>query len=314
MYSDAELDFAYKYPFSEEAKKIIKELGLKKVESAHLLVGKSRLEEALQKEKLEYKSTSYGKADNIIAYAYARMLASAMKNKTAISRYAAAEAKRAADALRVDKSGTEITRLAKELGVNVSHADGRVVMGFASYLNNMPREESFSLTNQRLYVGNVMLDRGQAIKVIEVAIKNAIEKSLPIKQEELPKLVIENAKGIKVPAAKVEIPRAKGGSINWIDKLLATPIHDCRHRTVNIILAPYLVNVKGMTPEKAAETISHYIALCKTINPDTNITDRYIKYQCEYAKKKGLKPLSLKRAKSELGGGIDFVSLLGEEA
>lgn len=124
--------------------------------------------------------------------------------------------------------------------------------------------------------------------------------------------MLEYSKSIKIPAPKVQI-RKGAGNIMWIDRLLATPIPDARHRTVNLILAPYLVNIKGLPVEKAIETISNYIALCKTINPDTKITDRYIKYQCEYAKAHGLKPLSLARAKTELGSGIDFVMLLGEE-
>ena len=44
---------------------------------------------------------------------------------------------------------------------------------------------------------------------------------------------------------------------------------------------------------------------CKIIDPNTKITDSYIRYQCGYAKKRGLKPLSFKRAKELLGDFLE---------
>jgi hypothetical protein len=75
---------------------------------------------------------------------------------------------------------------------------------------------------------------------------------------------------------------------------------------VNLILAPYLVNSKGLEVEQASRIIVDYIERCKQIDPSTKINERYIEYQCNYAKKRGLRPLSLDRARELLGDQIDF--------
>ncbi len=311
MYTREELNFAYRYPFSNEARELIKGLGLREIDHKYMVIGKARVEEALLNDRIEYRESDYGKLDFVVAYVYARMLVSALKNIGTISRYANAEARRAMEAL-ARGSDSDIMTIATELGLALKQGDGGFTLRFAQFLDNSPNEDGFGLANQRLSNGVVALDRFQAIKVTGVAIARSIAKGLPIKSSEIPKTVIEYSKGISVPIPKTHAT-ASGGKINWIDRLLQTPIPDCRHRTVNLILAPYLVNTKGIPVEKALEVISGYIALCKTINPDTKITDRYIKYQCEYAKSHGLRPLSLARAKTELGSGIDFNILLGEE-
>ncbi len=305
-----ELDIAYKYPFSDEAKKLIKELDLRSIEQGQIAMGKSRLEEALKNDRLEYKDTNYGKSEFVVSYVYARMLISALKNGYLIKKYADAEAKRSMEAMEKD-SEKNIMKIVKELGLEMEVRSGTFVMGFAQFLNNMPTDADFGLSNQRLRNGMIEFDKNQAIRVIGVAMSRAIAAGLPIKHENLPKSVIEHSKSVKLPMQKIEY-RARGGSVGWIDRLLETPIPDCRHRTVNLILAPYLMNIKGMPVDAATAVISNYIGLCKTVNPDTKITDRYIRYQCEYAKSHGFKPLSLRRARTELGA-IDFNLIAGEE-
>ncbi len=311
MYSKEELDFAYKYPFSDEAREVIKEINLREIEQRHLIIGKARIDEALQNDKIEYRESDYGKLDFVVGYVYARMLISSLKSPVLVIKYANAEAKRASDALARD-SDSNLIKLSRELGLEIREEGEKFAINFAQFLANAQNIEGFSLSNHKLSRGVVVLDRYQTIKVMGSAVVKAVAKGLPIKSSDIPRVVLEYAKGIKVPVPKMQI-RKGAGNIGWIDRLLQTPIPDARHRTVNLILAPYLVNIKGLPVEKAIETISNYIALCKSVNPDTKITDRYIKYQCEYAKSHGMRPLSLARARVELGGGIDFVAVLGEE-
>jgi len=312
MYTKEQLDFAYKYPFSDEGKTVIKELDPKSIDQKYLIIGKARVEEALEKGKIDYIAMDYGKADFVIGYVYARMLVSALKSAGGVTRYASAEAARTIEALLKD-SDENLVRLAGELGVKIKKEETDTFsMNFAQFLINMPGEQDYSLANHKLSRGVVTLDKYQMIKTVGVAVAKSVMKGLPINTSDMPKIVVEYAKEVKVPVPKVEFRRGPG-NIYWIDKLLATPIFDARHRTVNLILAPYLVNIKGYTVEKAAETISNYIALCRVVNPDTRITDRYIKYQCEYAKAHGMKPMSLARARTELGGSIDFDAVFGEE-
>jgi len=58
--------------------------------------------------------------------------------------------------------------------------------------------------------------------------------------------------------------------------------------------------------EQATKIINDYIEKCKELDPNTKITERYIEYQCNYAKKRGLKPLSIERAKELLGSAIEI--------
>ena len=67
------------------------------------------------------------------------------------------------------------------------------------------------------------------------------------------------------------------------------------------MLAPYLVNVKKLEVEKAVEVIHAYIEKCKAMNAATDINDSYIRYQCNYAKNKGLKVMALRRAREIFG-------------
>lgn len=310
MFSKEELDFAYKYPFSDEARRVIADLELKKVDQNHIIIGKARVEEAFQNNRIEYKETGYGKIDFVIAYVYARMLVSTFRNLAFNVKYAEAEANRAAQAMEKD-SERNLTRLAEEMGITVRKSGEGFSVGFAQFLGNAPRGEDFSLANEKLSAGNIFLDKHQLVKLLESAARKRIEGGLPIKSGEIPKLVADYARTIKLPIAKLEY-KPKVGKITWVDRLLETPIPDCRHRTVNLILAPYLTNVRGYSVEEATRLILNYITLCKTVNPDTNITERYIRYQCEYAKGKGMRTLSLKRARTELSA-IDFNLLLGED-
>ena len=59
-----------------------------------------------------------------------------------------------------------------------------------------------------------------------------------------------------------------------------------------------------MEVEQAVKIINEYIEKCKEIDPSTKINESYIRYQCSYAKRRGLKPLSLDRAKELLGNTI----------
>ncbi|HUC38799.1 MAG TPA: DNA primase noncatalytic subunit PriX, partial [Candidatus Acidoferrum sp.] len=301
------LSFAYKYPFSKEAKEIVgsANVQLEAVKDPHLEAAKARLEESFVKGRLEYKNIRYGQLDYVIGYAYARMLVSALGSRLGVVKYAAAEAARSRDALE-SGDDVEILKLAGELGITAARSGGNFSVGFPLFLEKMGRVRDFSLSNFRLSKGSVILDRHEMANLLKESIISEILKGLPIKQSSLPAKVVAVAKTIKPPVVSVKPGIGKGGSLAWIDKLLETPIPDVRHRTVNLVLAPYLVNIKGVSEEDAAKIISGYIERCKVLDPHTNITDSYIRYQCSYAKKRGLKPLSLVRAKELLGSFVEF--------
>ncbi len=297
-----ELTFSYKYPFSATARETIQSLNIQEISQKYIEAGVIRVQEAIDKGAIEFVDTKYEELmyTYLLSYVYARMIISALNDKSLIKRYAYAEAKRAEAALMAEEPEGTI-KVAKDIAVEAGVKDDLFYVRFQTYLRYMPKEESFALVRQKLAGGLVYLQKERFIKVLSVAIAARVARGLPISIDELPKEVIEAAKKIKVPVVTI---KAKGGKGNysWVEKLLSTPITDVRHRTVNLILAPYLVNVKGLSPEDASKIIIDYIERCKELNPNTKINEAYIRYQCEYAKKKGLKPLSFKRAQEMLQG------------
>ncbi|MCL4375304.1 DNA primase noncatalytic subunit PriX [Candidatus Marsarchaeota archaeon] len=298
--SDEALDIAYKYPFSSEAKAIINSMGLR-FEERFLRYGKIRVEKDLDDSEKRFEDTSMKeiKYMHLLSYIYSRMLISATGNRSLISKYIKAEAERASAALSEDSDGA-LMKIAASLGIILLPEGKEFGISFVSFLKAAPRNAQFSLQNQELSKGVVYLTKERCARFLESAIALEVKKNLPIPAKDLPKEVFLYAKGINIPEAERKEEKKNSRTYNWIEHLMETPIDDVRHRTINLILAPYLVNVKGIGEEDASKMINEYINRCKEINPHTNVNESYIRYQCRYAKSKGLKPLSLDKAKELL--------------
>lgn len=85
--------------------------------------------------------------------------------------------------------------------------------------------------------------------------------------------------------------------IKWIEKLLKTALDDYRKTTVNLVLAPYLSNIRQLSFEQSMEIINQWLELCKTerrldFNPKHLINTALI-----VATKSGYKPMSLSTLK-----------------
>jgi hypothetical protein len=303
------LAFAYRYPFSSAAKEVIAELRLGGVDFAYLGFAKVHLEEAMKLGRVPYNRTN-GEAIMrvyLLTYLYSRMLASATGRISVIEGFARAEARRSADAIR--ENPDDLRKVAEELKLWFGGAGDEFVFSVFDFLRLVPESEEFSLANQKLHAGRIYADINLAVRIIESAIALKIKEGLPISSRELPREVVQYARSEMKQAAPRLVIKPGGGTA-WIERLLNSPIIDGRHRTVNVILAPYLVNVKGLDVDEAARIINEYIERCKQANPNTKITEKYIRYQCEYAKRKGLRPMSLKKTRELLGGFIDD-SVLG---
>ncbi|MGC8538949.1 MAG: DNA primase noncatalytic subunit PriX [Candidatus Micrarchaeia archaeon] len=306
MASDSDMDFGFRYPFSSTAGRIVSSLNITSISSQHLELAKSMVENALSTQKLGFIDVRTMALDYMVSYVYAKMLVSALNSNYFVSRFADAMAWRAKEAMGSD-SDKNIARLASEMGMNPIISGNLLALPFGEFLKATERRGVQKLVNVPLGKGMVYLDRYRAISVMEEAVASYIAHSLPIPVSDLPKEVVTYSKGIKLPQPKIAALREKGsGEFAWVEKLLTTPIPDVRHRVVNLILAPYLVNVKGLSEEQAFEIIRDYIEKCKMINPNTAITDSYIMYQCRYAKRRGLKPYTLAHAKELLGSLVEL--------
>ncbi len=306
------LDFAYKYPFSKEAKEIVGSYEAKSVDPRYLELAARQIENATTA-GIDYKEIGLKsvKVDYLMAYLYSRMLLSAIKRVDVIKEYAASEARRSGQALAV-AGIDEIIKVAGYLGIRLNRSMDRdesraMLIGFADYIAYAPRNPEFELVNQNLSGGVVLADKSRIAAVLEKAMAGQIAKGLPIKSSELPKQIIEYSRRVKLKKVEIKGIAAQGSRTEaWIEKLLSTPISDVRHRTVNLILAPYLVNTRKLDVEAAVKVIVDYIERCKLVDPDTKVNQRYIEYQCNYAKNKGMRPLSFEKAKELLGNAVEF--------
>ncbi len=297
------LDFAYKYPFSAEAKKVVEELGGSAIDNAYLKLAEVHIREAEKRGLFSYSTTRMEslKRDYVIVYLYSRLLLSALKSRALIETYALAEARRAVQVVR-EEGFADFLRLSHQLGVNlVRLGRGELFsMDVFDFLGLVGGEKGRELVNQQLRSGVVELDPERAMALMTLAVRKRVALGLPIDQKELPDGVVEYARALRFDSlVKKEGEEVRGAG--WIDGLLGRAVIDGRHRIVNLILAPYLMNVKKMEIDKAVSVINEYIERCKAANAATNINERYIRYQCAYAKRRGLRPLSLKRARETFG-------------
>ena len=308
MYTTADLDFAYKYPFTAKAKGIVRESSADKISAETkeriLKSAAARVSEAFKNGKIEaYRlRMDSAKLENVLAYPYARLLASSIPRNDLAQKYIRAEAKRCSSFLYLEDKDV-LGAIASELGINLKYDGDKYSIGFVEYLQSAPQENQFRLVNQELSLGIVHMNFQKTASFLSEPIALAMSAGFPIPKGQIPKDIIDYSKAIKLPKPKLS---ALGRSSDWIENILANPIPDVRQRVVGLILAPYLVNVKKMDPDAAYPIILEYINKCRQIDNSTRITDAQIMYQCKYAKEKGMRPLSFTKAKELLAGIIDL--------
>ncbi len=89
---------------------------------------------------------------------------------------------------------------------------------------------------------------------------------------------------------------SSGSSVEWIERLLQHPIPDGRHRILWHVIAPYLMNVKGLDLDQAFEVARDYFMKCNQLNPlspSVSQFERTVRYHLKYAQSKQSKPQKL---------------------
>ena len=101
---------------------------------------------------------------------------------------------------------------------------------------------------------------------------------------------------------------SRGSTIPWIEKLLQTPIDDYRKNAVNLILAPYLINVKKLSYDVALNIINDWLSKCgksRQLDQDFNYL---VRYALKYCAKNGNRPLKLDTLKLKNNALYDLLS------
>ena len=161
------LDFAYKYPFSDEAKELITSQSSGSIEEKYLTAGLLRVNEALSKSKIEFVKTPLTelKYTYLMSYVYARMLVSASGDRLPSRHTPPPRQSESADALS-SESAEGFARLSGELALNLKEQDGDFLIGLAEFISISGKSEEMRLANQQVAKGIVRLDKGQALKLL----------------------------------------------------------------------------------------------------------------------------------------------------
>ncbi|BCS90846.1 MAG: hypothetical protein ARM1_0303 [Candidatus Micrarchaeota archaeon] len=310
---------AYRYPFSKYAKELISASSISMSEqllsrSFDELIGILNNHYPKESQSIDIRSVT----EFLTRYAVERAILSYYRDPTAISLFSEFHSKRSLDIYFNNTKDMDL--ISDDLGISSYHRSANLnVIKVAEFLNNKSSSNNrLSLKYMNIRRGLVYLEDALFDIFLKDAFYNAVSKGLPISKDLIPKEIMQfcsrNRLSYKINYSIKQIKSVKGkGSIEWIERLLNIPIPDGRHRVVNLILAPYLVNVKALDIEEAVSIIRDYIERCKALN-NTSITESYIRYQCKYAKQKGLKPLSKAKAIELLSQFIDTSGIFNEKA
>ncbi len=112
----------------------------------------------------------------------------------------------------------------------------------------------------------------------------------------------ENKKQIKKSKSKrssFDKFNQKGGRIKWIETLLQTPIDDYRKQSINLILSPYLINVKKISYHDSYNILTEWLSNCNMVKSLDFNPNYMIKWSLNTAISKGIPPMRLDTLKNK---------------
>ena len=114
----------------------------------------------------------------LLSVPVARMLCVALAEKQLTTRYAAAEARRAHDALAADADPEALPKAAAAVGLPLVDDGNGFRMHFADYLRAAPSESSWKLVLRTVDKGQVRVERKDAIRLVQEALSRRIVEEL----------------------------------------------------------------------------------------------------------------------------------------
>lgn len=273
-----DLLFCSRYPFSSEAKALMKarsSVGYGDVERA-----KARLLAALGKEGLKpvIVETDEVLEGEVASYAVARMILACLKNRYYAGRFAVAESKRIGRYLSGEDDAV-LKRVAAEFGMALL-SDSPFALAFPDYLRFAPKSIEYKLINMKLRDGKVSLGRSELVRVLEEAARMRIEE-LPFDVSGIPENIKRAAEEVRGRLPKEEgfggkVFMEEGSYPPCIAKLLERMRNsENLPHTARWYLAAFLL--------KTGMKVEDVIAAFRTA-PDFN--EQITRYQVEYLAKR----------------------------
>ena len=272
-----DVEFAVRYPFSSEARKVLQDIEASWNEPA-MELGIERIKKALGN-KLGRSTAMHREEqlEEIVAYAAARLLLGHVRNRFITNTFAVAEAKRASQYFHQEKEGT-LEVLGEELGCVAHREETGYWIALPQYVRFAPGAPPYKLVNRRLQQGKVFVNRHERLRLLEEAVRLHVGRLRPVLDSPPSvKKAGEQLKKIIPPAETPSIAFQTGSHPPCIQQLLEDlKRHENLPHHARWYLAVYLLHT-GMVVE---QLISLYSNL-----PDFN--EKITRYQIEHAQKKG---------------------------
>jgi len=266
----ADLDFAVKYPFTSEGKEALGEMEVTDeiMDKAVRLILASLSTGINTKQYVE----DYEKREDIAAYALARMILGAMRNRYLTNSFAISMSKFARKSIN-HESPENIRRLVDGFGIRMRNGEAYLV----DYLRFSPRDQHYTLFNREFQRGWVKVNENEKKRMLEEAVKKHVER-IPLLKN--PSKEIKNAiKRIEreMPKNERKIQIKPGDYPPCIVYLLdeVKKHHNLPHQA-RFFLAVYLIEA-GMKDEQIISIFSNL--------PD--FEEKITRYQVEHARKQG---------------------------
>jgi len=266
----ADLDFAVKYPFTSEGKQALGEMEV----TDEIMDKAVRLILAGLSAGINPKQyvQDYEKKEDIAAYALARMILGAMRNRYLTNSFAISMSKFARKNINHETPGN-MKRLIDGFGIRKRNGEVYLV----DYLRFSPRNQHYTLFNREFHRGWVKVNDNEMKRMLEEAVKKHVEKIPFLKN---PSKDIKNAiKRIEkeMPKRERKIQIKPGDYPPCIVHLLdeVKKHHNLPHQA-RFFLAVYLIEA-GMKDEQIISIFSNL--------PD--FEEKITRYQIEHARKQG---------------------------
>ncbi|MEM4359845.1 MAG: hypothetical protein QXT45_04895 [Candidatus Bilamarchaeaceae archaeon] len=265
-----DLDFAVKYPFSSDAKEAVSgiEVTDEIVEKAVGLILSAMVDNVRTKQYLSDEE----KKEDVAAYAVARMILGAMRNRYVTGKFAVAIAKLTRRNLN-QESEEKLKRISAMFGIRSRNDEVFIV----DYLRFSPKEPHYALLTRKLNKGWVKITDSEKKRLIEEAVRKHVEH-IP--------LVKNPSKAVKDAILRIEkeLPRREQKIVPKLEEHppcvshLLDEIkkhHNLPHHA-RWFLAVYLIE-QGLSND---EIVALYSNL-----PD--FEEKKTRYQIEHARKRG---------------------------
>lgn len=171
------LEFAAKYPFSADAKKIMDE---KKPEISDEIIGRAleRLNYALRTGRIMQGGviSAQEKFEEIVIYATGRMILASINNPFLTNKYAVAWAKTAYEKMSMEEAKEIGREFGVEMKAEMKGQGGAFFLPISVYLEFSPDDVAYSLVNREVEGGFVKIKEREFIRIVQEAIKKHLEK------------------------------------------------------------------------------------------------------------------------------------------